>query len=267
VLVSYVPGINEPSDETTIWQYMDFTKLVSMLDRGELFFVRIDKVDDPKEGTVPEFNLRERMPTYRAKYPDRTEEQHQKSFDDIDNYVDELIRQGKVLINCWHMNEFESAAMWDLYAKSGIAIKTTFEMLKDSLDKGTPELIKFGLVEYTDFKNEWMAEDNLYHRFFLKRKSFEHEKELRAVLQLELEGPTVMVRDGKRYVEDVRDTSNPKQKTERGRYVTADIHTLISEIYVAPSAASWVGDSVRAVLAKYGLKSEQVIVSELYSRK
>jgi hypothetical protein len=71
--------------------------LVSMLDRGELFFVRIDKVDDPKEGTVPEFNLRERMPTYKAQYPDRTEEQHRKSFDDIDNHVAELIRQGKVL--------------------------------------------------------------------------------------------------------------------------------------------------------------------------
>jgi hypothetical protein len=242
VLVSSVPGINEPSDETTIWQYMDFTELVSMLDRGELFFVRIDKVDDPYEGTVPQFNLRERMATYRAQYPDRTEdrteEQLQKSFDDIDHHADELIRQGKVLINCWHMNEFESAAMWDLYAKSGIAIKTTFKKLKDSLDKGTPELIKFGLVEYTDFTSEWMAEDNLCPRFFLKRKSFEHEKELRAVLQLELEGPTVMVRDGKRYVEDVRDTSDPKQKTERGRYVTADIHTLISEIYIAPRAAS-----------------------------
>jgi len=207
------------------------------------------------------------MATYRAQYPERTEGQLQKSFDDIDNHADELIRQGKVLINCWHMNEFESAAMWELYAKSGIAIKTTFKRLKDSLDKGTPELIKFGLVEYTDFKNEWMAEDNLYPRFFLKRKSFEHEKELRAVLQLELEGPTVMVRDGISYVEDVRDTSDPKQKTERGRYVTADIHTLISEIYVAPRAASWVEDSIKAVLVKYGLKSEKVNISDLYSLK
>ena len=195
MLVSSIPGINEPSDETTVWQYMDFAKLISMLDRGELFFVRIDKVDDPYEGTVPEFNLRERMPTSRAQYPDITEERHQKAFDDIDNHVAELIRHGKVLINCWHMNEFESAAMWDLYAKSGIAIKTTFKRLKDSLDKGTPELIKFGLVGYTDFKSEWMAEDNLYHRFFLKRKSFEHEKELRAVLQLELEGLTEKVKD------------------------------------------------------------------------
>jgi hypothetical protein len=65
------------------------------------------------------------------------------------------------------------------------------------------------------------------------------------------------------------DTSDPKQKTEAeaGKYVTVDINTLISNIYVAPKAPSWVGDLVKAVAVRYGLKRDQVIKSELYSLK
>jgi hypothetical protein len=164
--------------------------------------------------------------------------------------VDELIRSGKVLINCWHMNHFESAAMWELYAQrdSGIAIKTTFKRLKDSLGENTPDLIKFGLAEYNE---GWVQEDNFYHRFLWKRKSFEHERELRAILQLDME----------------RDTSNPNQKTKFGKYVTVDVDTLITNIYVAPKAQSCVGDLVKAVAVRYGLKRDQVIISGLYSLK
>lgn len=251
MLISSVPGINEPSDDTTVWQYMDFTELVNILERKELFFVRIDRVTDPYEGRLPDFNRIERMPTYRAQHPERTEEQHQKSFDDDDNRADELIRQGKVLINCWHMNEFESAAMWELYAQrnSGIAIKTTFKRLKDSLEKPTTDPIKFGLAEYNE---GWVPEDNLYHRFLWKRKSFEHERELRGILQLDREG------------EDAYDRN---QITESGKYVTVDVDTLISNIYVAPKSPSWVGELVRAVAVRYGLKRDQVIISMLYSLK
>ena len=34
-------------------------------------------------------------------------------------------------VNCWHINEHESAAMWDLYLKSneGIAIQSTYQKL------------------------------------------------------------------------------------------------------------------------------------------
>jgi hypothetical protein len=233
MLVGSIPRICEPLDETTIWQYMDFTKLVSILERRELFFARIDKVDDPYEGTITDFNRRERMPTYKAQYPDMTEEQLRNIFDNIDNYS-QILRSGRMLINCWHMNHFESAAMWELYAQrnSGIAIKTTYKRLKDSLDKGTPDLIKFGLVKYIDFENEWVPEDNMYHLFLRKRKSFQHENELRAILELPVEGPTTVVRDGKSYVEDIRDPSDPNQKTEGGKYVTVDVDTLISDIYL-----------------------------------
>jgi hypothetical protein len=251
MLVPSIPGIDEPSDDATIWQYMDFTKLVSILERRELFFVRIDKATDPYEGTLSDFHRLERMPTYRAQHPERTEEQHQKTFNAFDNDVAEMIRSGKVLINCWHMNEFESAAMWELYAQrnSGIAIKTTYKRLKDTLDKPTSDPIKLALVEYHE---GWTPEDNLYHRFLRKRKSFEHERELRGILQLDREGEGRFDRN---------------QITESGKYVTVDVDTLISNIYVAPKAQARVVDLVKAVAAQYGLQREQVTKSDLYSLK
>src|SRR5258706_406031 len=56
-------------------------------------------------------------------------------------------------VNCWHVNEGESAAMWDLYANSkGIAIRSTVGRLKKSL---RPEQRKIALckVEYGEARN------------------------------------------------------------------------------------------------------------------
>ena len=36
-----------------IWRYMDFTKFVSMLQKGGLIFSRADKLGDPFEGFYP----------------------------------------------------------------------------------------------------------------------------------------------------------------------------------------------------------------------
>jgi hypothetical protein len=44
-----------------------------------------------------------------------------------------------ILINGWHYNEYESAAMWDLYsqANAGIAIQSTYRKLRDSFQNCT----------------------------------------------------------------------------------------------------------------------------------
>jgi hypothetical protein len=63
----------------------------------------------------------------------------------------------KVIINCWHMNESESATMWDLYTKAdsaGVAIQTTFKRLSDSLDKANSEEISIGRVKYIEYDKE-----------------------------------------------------------------------------------------------------------------
>src|SRR5687768_8033982 len=96
-----------PSDaKIKIWRYMDFTKFVSMLENGGLFFSRLDCLDDPFEGSYPraddELAATKYSPTVRAASAAFTKMSTRK----------------RIMVNCWHMNEHESAAMWKLYAKT-----------------------------------------------------------------------------------------------------------------------------------------------------
>ena len=48
----------EPADEDIkVWRYIDFTKLISLIDTSCLFFARVDKFQDPFEGSWPKINI------------------------------------------------------------------------------------------------------------------------------------------------------------------------------------------------------------------
>ena len=80
------------------------------------------------------------------------------------------------------MNQYESAAMWNIYSKTSesIAIQSSFKRLKDSFNSNSKK-IYIGKVNYADYNTEWIPEGNLLYPFLYKRKSFEHEKEIRAI--------------------------------------------------------------------------------------
>jgi hypothetical protein len=58
------PIFRQPDDENTkVWRYMDFTKLVSLVDSRRLFFSRADRLGDPFEGSWPRINVQARSYT------------------------------------------------------------------------------------------------------------------------------------------------------------------------------------------------------------
>ena len=129
VLYCYVRGINamyiennafnKVEDDVKIWRYMDFSKFVEILDRKSLFFTRSDKFEDKFEGSYPKANF------------DSSNKNYQEDFLVWSKKVRERIRP-YMLINCWHINQCESSAMWKLYSQcnEAIAIQTTFGNLK-----------------------------------------------------------------------------------------------------------------------------------------
>src|SRR5919108_1552719 len=96
----FVPPENE---NAKIWRYIDYPKFISLLDKRALFFSKIKPFDDPYEGTMPKCN--------------RTDSRHDdKDIPSPDIVEAELKRRRRtVLVNSWHINEYESAAMWLLY--------------------------------------------------------------------------------------------------------------------------------------------------------
>ena len=86
----------------------------------------------------------------------------------------------RMYANCWHLNEHESAAMWNRYSRDAapIAIQSTFKRLRYSLSND----INIGLINYIDYEKESVPSSNYFNYFLHKRKCFEYECELRALI-------------------------------------------------------------------------------------
>jgi hypothetical protein len=147
-----------------------------------------------------------------------------------------------MFINCWHANEHESAAMWKLYLKSdeGIAIQSTYRKLKKSIIDD--EKVFIGKVIYIDYEKEGINISSFLSAFVHKRKSFEHENEIRGLVS--------RTRDLK--------TDFSTEESENGVLIKVDVETLIEKIHVAPNAPKWFAELVNNVVNSYGYKFEMV---------
>lgn len=233
------PGVERSRNENAkIWRYSDFAKFVSLLDRQALFFCRADKLSDPFEGSFSKANLEVRQENYE-RMPKRAQKM-------MDKRCDPSLKETKKVtcINCWHINEYESAAMWKLCLKSeqGIAVQSTWKRLKESFNE--PDEIVIGKVEYIDYCDEPVREYDPRFPFFYKRKSFEYERELRPVTQ------SLSVA----FNQDEIDKT--EQEIGDGKYVSVDLDILIEKIFVSPKAPKWFTELVKSVLARYNVSKE-----------
>ena len=227
------PVFERPQNrQSMIWRYMDFTKFVSMLAHRGLYFARADLLGDPFEGSMPKMSVAARRAFAK---------EHNMPGNALDG-IGQFLRfsRGWTFISSWHMNEVESAAMWQLYAKSGeaIAVRSTFERL----DECVGDTCYIGVVKYVDYDTDVIPTENLFYPYIHKRLSFAHEREVRALIQ---ELPTT---EGK------LDYQRPP--SDEGRWVDVDLAALVSDVFVAPTAPDWLRPLVKDVCAKYGLDKE-----------
>jgi len=232
------PDFKTPDDKTPIWRYLNFSKLVSLLEYSSLFFPSVLKLaeDDPYEGSYARGNIDyDPMgdPVLKAAGP-QVIASIQKMREESRKFVKEKCRK-IFYVNSWYINEHDSAAMWKCYAEheDGIAIQSTVGKLKEAV-KDFSEEIYISRISYIDYETSIISEGDLFSNFLCKRKSFEHERELRAVLA------------NFKLVES--DTILPG-----GVAVPVDVKTLIEKILISPTASSWVKDLVETIAIKYGL--------------
>jgi len=238
------PAFEKPQNENVkIWRYMDFTKFVSLIDKSALFFSRADKLGDPFEGSYPRQNVQQRTTLYK-KWLNTLPTQFKEFFGQRPRAIGEFYKSLRrcIFINSWHENEHESDAMWKLYLKSdeGIAIQSTFSHLRDCFGNETPN-IHIGRVRYIDYLKDVISEENFFNPFLRKRKSFEHEREVRAIV----------FAYGK--IEDGQ-PNLPPPAFPTGMPVLVDLDKLIDRIYLAPTSPKWLHELIASVLRKYNLK-------------
>lgn len=230
------PAFNDSTDpNTSIWRYCDLGKLISLLSSKSLYFALAAVLNDPYEGALPRLGVEMLPREIRSQVPERSAHVRNTHF-----------------VNCWHMNDYESAAMWQLYSRleEGIAIRSTFARLRSCFQQAHED-VYIGTIKYIDYRREKFNVGNLFESVLHKQKSFEHEHELRAIHTL----PSNVETGDKR-------SNGPRFL---GIPIVCDPDILIELIYVSPLAPKYFRDAVVTVCDRLGLKKE-VIQSDLAAK-
>jgi hypothetical protein len=211
-------NIKLPDDpETVIWKYLDLSKFVDLLLYRKLFMSRSDKFEDQYEGTFSE-------PTF--------EEIRKLSVNNPDFLDYYKTHRQNVVISSWHINEYESFAMWQIFTQKseGLAIQSTLGRLQGSLTAETEYEQHIGEVNYIDYKKEYIPFDNAFFPFLFKRKSFQYEREIRII----------------------SDMTPYNLKIDNGVKIDIEICRLIEKIYIHPKSENWYKNLVIELVKRLG---------------
>jgi len=252
--------------DTKIWRYMDFTKFLIMLRSDSLYFARADLLGDPFEAAY----TRPMEKEYSAVLAYSTQEMSRLCTTQ-EEILEFMINQVKVFggafakeaiksfyVNCWHINENESAAMWKLYMKSdeGVAVQSTIGRLIESA-KQSAERIFIGEIQYIDYNNDSFSRGNDFNAIVRKRQSFAHERELRAVItrfgDMQAVNYEYITKGMGSTILKTPDFSAAYKDHLLGIEACNNMKQLIENVYVYPSSPAWFGDLVSATAQDYSL--------------
>ncbi len=229
-------GIDSPDDSAVLWRYFDFPKFASLISEGRLFFARADRFSDEFEGTFSKISLK-LFNSMNVLLPD-----------DIGQGMRSYRQKAKesIYINCWHHSDYESESMWRLYGASNdaIAIRTNAGDLFDAVKRNVGMCRTFiASINYIDYEKDLQFDGlppSRVEPWLYKRKNFEHEREVRIILDDEF-GCLQRLVTG----------ADPQFITDRGVDIFIDLRTFIHEIIISPYAAPWTERVVSNILKAF----------------
>jgi hypothetical protein len=245
-----------------VWRYVDLERFLSLIITRCLYFSRGDRLGDPFEGSIRNvwYETIDRIPSLR---------QSDLRFVGwralSDSYLLELAKDKEKIpkmfasyfVNCWHMNERESAASWQLYSrtKKSLCIQSTYKQLAEAL----PSEVLAGVINYVDYGSDRVPMLNPYNVLLYKPSSFAYERELRVALLHAYRGPSELeqclpLSDGRRPGRVVLRKRESDKATDTGFLVPIDLPRLADAIYVSPTSPMSLRATVESVVASHGLE-------------
>lgn len=257
----------QPPATATLWRYTNLAKFVSMITTKALWFSNMYHLakEDPFEGALPAGNFAyrtltvETMPAALAtrlkigRFGDDApiERKLRRYIEGEDEMMKHFLRSTKEnFINCWHLAEYESAAMWKLYAEDsfGIAIISNLDRITAALS-GVKDGIMCGMVDYIDYEKDVLDMSNGFTPAVKKRLSFAHEREVRLLhWDTEIgEEQIATLWNGQIRVmrQAMSHEDHAKIEPPPGKNFQCDLDKLVSEIRIAPTAPGWYEAAVR----------------------
>jgi hypothetical protein len=256
------------NDAAPIWRYMSFAKLCSLLQRKELYFCSpaVLAQDDPYEGQPAYISIASVSNDINNRTDAEIQQLTKSSFKSSHVLMKYLASRGMTFqsylrertdafmranfVNCWHMNDSESQAMWKIYAGdgTGVAIQSTVAALKRAFHCE----VVIGQVEYIDYKEHAASQPSGLNEcaYMYKRKEFSFEQELRALVA----GDRYLI--VQHYNEDGSEGTpgaheyylvKPRDPSLAGVFVPIDLNKLVVRLVIAPMAPEWFVDVVKSI--------------------
>ena len=220
------PRFKTPDDTAKVWRYMDYDKFRSFIEENYLYFCSINtlKKYDPFEGSYYACKLLNEVDPLDAQEFARKED----------------MCGPPIAVNCWHLSEYQSMAMWKIYSgEKGIAIQTSVAKLKEAFNK-LSDSIRLGEISYTDAPIDhptgWTADK--FIRCMTKRKCFEFEKEVRAL---------------------VWDTSDLSRVDDGSAKIPIEINSLLENVYLSPESGDAIVENVVSLINQNNIKITPII--------
>ena len=240
---------------------MNIEKFVSLLELGQLYFTRADRLEDDREGTWSKATLdhldiaaargdkKDRIdPDTGTRYVSQSEAARIWK----ENVIPALQSSRRfMLVNCWREGEHESEAMWNHMPRHGerhaLAIKSDLKSVVQSFPAKSrlPDMI--ARVQYIHYESASIPL-SVTAQYFHKRIEFQDEREVRAILDM---APT---RPDPNYPErsDVVAIDYSQEVCEVGMGFDIDPGALVHEVVVSPFAPNWLAELVERVVKRYG---------------
>jgi hypothetical protein len=186
------------TDDSPVWRYVSLTDLCVMLEKRQLPLIQVVRFEDKFECSLtwPDFQAASTRGRHASQAANRleigpaSEEQAaavaaaRAAARDASLKFEQL-RANLVALrhaafaSCWRYGA-ESEAMWRLYCadRGGLAMRTTYRKLRDSVAKTTPQ-VAVEAVTYHDFQKESLDDADFRRALIRKRDAFDHEQEIR----------------------------------------------------------------------------------------
>lgn len=250
------PILPTPPDDTVLWRYLNFPKLLDILERRALWFARLDKLEDPLEGNWTD-----------------SEVEHLRSLPSVPSASGTAMAEGALrsayemrlstFVSCWREGPNESMAMWDIYRRGGcvIAVKSTIGRLKEAMAH-FEKPVHIAEVKYVDWKDApW--DNNLLAMCVRKELAYRHEAEVRAVIwdvELLVRGRLLI---GSKYAPKWMGVlARLREEVPCHKEVAFDPTQLITEVVLGPREKEWIYTLLKRIMERYGLP-QPVIASKL----
>lgn len=228
------------SSDKVIWRYLNFSKLLSLIETEALFFCNANKLEDKFEGTLTIRNVE----GLRSIFKDNPDEEA-----NIKIIRENWARvRNQAFLNCWYLGNDESALMWKAYTNGGegVAIKSNVGRLRSCFNSVDQDIC-VGQVEYIDYKRGIIPCHDPVHLLLFKRRSFAGENEIR----------TITFQSSK--------NKKPLLGQKAGININVNIDELIEAIYISPFSSEWFFDLVNSIIIRYGL-DKRISMSELATK-